>query len=272
MNKMKTMKERVVHILPVLSAVLIIILMLHQMTSIAYSFLEMERIDQIIKNHQSPTETSIVVNTASQTSPGEKNVPNKPLLSSAKNIFVGEKNHYELTAIFMDKAVINNIYVKKGDRIGNAIVEDIKVYSVVLNENGTRKTIHIFPDKDYSSPENDMKRSKDSKTKIVTGIRDNENSSNDYASGSVSSLNNTAKELSGTNISKKNHDDSGGKHNKNSNNSNNDTSKVYKEAKSGKLKEVKPDQNKLNKSSNAQKSSNSQKLNNSQNQKKSKKK
>ena len=63
-----------------------------------------------------------------------------------KNIFKAEMMNYQLTAIYMDRAVINGQDVKVGDRVGKALLKEIGVFDVKIQEEGKEnpQTIQMF--------------------------------------------------------------------------------------------------------------------------------
>ena len=63
----------------------------------------------------------------------------EPILSSVKM----ESPHFELSAIFNDKAFINGRFYKIGDRIWGYRVSEIKENYVILQKNGTKVIVPL---------------------------------------------------------------------------------------------------------------------------------
>ncbi len=73
---------------------------------------------------------------------GGDSTPPKP----AKNIFKKEEINYIVSAIYLDKAVVNGEEVGVGQNIGKAKVKEIGVSKIVLEEeNGNARTVEMFP-------------------------------------------------------------------------------------------------------------------------------
>ena len=63
-----------------------------------------------------------------------------------KNIFRTDNMTYQLTAIYLDSAVINGQDVKIGDRVGKATLKEIGIFDVKLQEEGKEnsQTVQMF--------------------------------------------------------------------------------------------------------------------------------
>ncbi len=118
-----------------------------QIYSWGATFIELKKVDSLIAktenvNPEKKTSDSSPSSSEENKPPEEK----KP----AKNIFKREDIPYQLTAIFMDSAIIDGQTVKVGERVGKALVKEIALSSVKIQEDGTTNTreIHMFQNSD----------------------------------------------------------------------------------------------------------------------------
>lgn len=214
--------------IPFLVSTMVIVLILHQMTSLAYSYLKIEKMDRVIEQHQNNSEENTKHLVKISTADSNQHLPVQPSPASSKNIFFDEKIRYEVSAIFMDKAIINNHSVRVGDSIEKAVVEEIKIFSVVLNEQGIRKTIPMFGEKESSSGGNNIKSAT---TNMFAGIQEKQNVKSEInLTGMPSQSMRTMNSFQSANTIS----------NPANNGPNNISAKVYKETKTGKIKEIKP--------------------------------
>lgn len=120
---------------------LLAILAFSQIVAWGVAAIELKKVDNLIAQ----TEKSEPA--ATQSKPSDSNQapnpeqPRKP----AKNIFKKEEMNYMLSAIYMDKAVINGQEVGIGQNVGKAILKEIGINRVVLEEeNGNSRTVEMF--------------------------------------------------------------------------------------------------------------------------------
>ncbi len=72
--------------------------------------------------------------------PQRKEPPKKP----AKNIFKKEQVNYNLTAIYMNKAVINGQTVEEGGKIGKATLKEIGLWDATIEVEGATRKLEMF--------------------------------------------------------------------------------------------------------------------------------
>ncbi|HPA44929.1 MAG TPA: hypothetical protein PLZ55_15490 [bacterium] len=148
---------------PVIVAVLSLIL-IAQLIGWGYAALQMRGIDRLVAAAQEeakPTEASAEnPQQKTQGNPGESRNPGdmrnrgdrgnrgnrgnpagpggqgNPELKISADIFFRRAFNYELSAIYKDQAVINGQEVKAGQRIGNATLQEIRLASVLIHEDG----------------------------------------------------------------------------------------------------------------------------------------
>ncbi|HOL94181.1 MAG TPA: hypothetical protein PLH79_07535 [bacterium] len=147
----------------------LMLLILSQLISWGVSVAELHKVDRLI------TETaSVQPESGNPESPGAERTgrPDRPGRpghpddsgnpegggtppSPAKNIFKQENVNYQLTAIYLNKAVINGQEVGVGDKVGGkATLEEIGVSSVVLKEDdGNTRTLSMFQGEGGGSPD-----------------------------------------------------------------------------------------------------------------------
>jgi len=146
---------------PVILAALSLILMA-QLIGWGYAALQMRGIDRLIAAAQEetkPAETSVEnprqdAQAGDPANPGNRGDPGNrgsrgsrgnpdgpgghgnPELKVSADIFFRRTINYELSAIYKDQAVINGQVVKAGERIGNATLQEIRLASVLIHEDG----------------------------------------------------------------------------------------------------------------------------------------
>jgi len=120
---------------------------LSQLLSWGMAYAELKKVDRLIA--QTEQTDPPVTNSSSSGSPHGSPVPpgNTPQKKKpVKNIFRRDNTKYQLTAIYMDKAVINGKVVKVGDRVGKAIVQKIGTSTVTVQVEGQDhpRTLEMF--------------------------------------------------------------------------------------------------------------------------------
>lgn len=108
-----------------------------QVISLLGSWLELRQISSLIAE----TETLSVI-----TPEDDPEANQTPQRENVKNIFKEEQAQYQLTAIYMDKAIINGQQVEVGGRVGKAEVKEIDLFHVVIQEEGKEhsQTLTMF--------------------------------------------------------------------------------------------------------------------------------
>lgn len=136
-------------------AILVIlgIVIMGQAASAGWRALELRQIDRMIVQAETLQPTQESESQSSQGfGPGARSESNEAQARGrggggmasdrqpAKNIFRREQTNYQLTGVYMNKAVINNREVSVGDRVGQAEVVEITPFSVVIREDGSDRT------------------------------------------------------------------------------------------------------------------------------------
>ncbi|MBD3265623.1 hypothetical protein GF373_03050 [bacterium] len=125
---------------PLVLAVLLL-LILFQAYGWAMKFADFQKVDSLIAHAK---EVDSVENEKK-----EDQKPGPPKPSSDKpaepqkpetNIFRKERTNYSLSAIYMDKAIINGQEVKEGGRVGKATVKEIRIFEVIIQEEDKENT------------------------------------------------------------------------------------------------------------------------------------
>ncbi|MFH1738186.1 MAG: hypothetical protein ABIH23_04200 [bacterium] len=106
-----------------------------QLGSWGYTALQMHSIDRLVDAAKSEKETKEKESTE-QTQGRPPQSPGNPPQQPKANIFHRQRISYVLSAIYKDQAVINGQPVKAGGRVGEATVEEIRLASVMIHEDG----------------------------------------------------------------------------------------------------------------------------------------
>ena len=150
---------------PLVLALLILLIALEGFAWMS-KWIELRKVDRIIAKAESPqtaegTPTPSPQQETGQPQPGKEAQPPKPL----KNIFKQENINYQLSAIYMDQAVINGNPYKIGDNIGKAVLKEIGIFEVKIQEDGNEnlRTLTLFTSQggeevSPSSPSNNAPR------------------------------------------------------------------------------------------------------------------
>lgn len=131
------------------------VLVLFQMYSWSASIAELNKVETMLDK---AADTDSNEEGQSNESPEGSNPPGRPgpnrnggnsqpeQRQPARNIFKETKHNYKLTAIYLDKAVINGNPFAVGSKIGNATLTHIGVDSVTIEEEGNDqpKVIQLF--------------------------------------------------------------------------------------------------------------------------------
>jgi phosphate/sulfate permease len=158
------------------------ILVLSQVVAWGMAISELSKVDRLISQTEDLT-------TSSQESQKNSDQTAKPAESAKpaiakKNIFLKDKTSYQLTAIFLDKAVINGQTVAVGQNVGKSKVKEIGVAEVIIeDENGKTQTLKMFrggPSNSSSSSKNSGRARLSSRS---SSTRTNKSKSSSSASG-----------------------------------------------------------------------------------------
>lgn len=136
---------------------LLAILAFSQIVAWGVAVVELKKVDNLIAQTEKPetTTTENKSDESEQSGPsGSKPPPNpEQPRKPAKNIFKKEELNYMLSAIYMDKAVINGQEVGIGQNIGKATLKEIGINRVVLEEeNGNSRTVDMFQGGEGAGP------------------------------------------------------------------------------------------------------------------------
>jgi hypothetical protein len=120
----------------------LLLLILAQTYSWAIKYVELRKVDTLIIQTEDLSITGDQKTANQPPQPPQQNNPVKP----DKNIFKKENINYQLSAIYMDKAVINGKDYKAGDKIGNATLIEIGVFHAKIQEEGKSqpRTLELF--------------------------------------------------------------------------------------------------------------------------------
>ncbi len=120
---------------PIVVALLALVVV-GQLVSWGYTALQMHSIDQLVEAAQNDPNDESEEQSGSNPGPRRGPPPQQQQVEPTANIFHRQRVSYMLTAIFKDQAVINGQTVKAGGRIGNATLEEIRLASVMIHEDG----------------------------------------------------------------------------------------------------------------------------------------
>ena len=119
-----------------LIVVALVLVLLGQFVSWGYTALQMHSIDRLVEAPQKDQDRESDQETPPQHTGRRGPPPGQERLEPKGNIFHRQRVSYQLTAIFKDQAVINGQAVKAGSRIGKATLEEIRLASVMIHEDG----------------------------------------------------------------------------------------------------------------------------------------
>jgi hypothetical protein len=135
------------------------LLILSQVYSWCVAAIEIHRIDTLIEETNDLSHTSKSAKTES--------TPQKSKQESliAKNIFLKEKANYILSAIYLDRAVINGKNIKIGGSVGKATLIEIGVWDATIEIDGKTRKLEMF--KGGASP---VQTKRDSRSRTTSSI------------------------------------------------------------------------------------------------------
>ncbi|MFB3788167.1 MAG: hypothetical protein ACE15F_17540 [bacterium] len=139
----------------------LLLLILSQLISWGVSVAELRKVDRLITNTATVNpESTPSAASAPPAQPGGSRAPGGPggpgepgnpggsesQPQPAKNIFKQDQINYQLTAIYLNKAVINGQEVGVGEKVGGkATLQEIGVSTVVLkDDDGSQRTLSMF--------------------------------------------------------------------------------------------------------------------------------
>ncbi len=136
---------------------LLAILAFSQIVAWGVAAVELKKVDNLIAQTEKsePAATESKPGDSGQPAPSSSNPPSNPEQprKPAKNIFKKEELNYMLSAIYMDKAVINGQEVGVGQNVGKATLKEIGINRVVLEEeNGNSRTVEMFQGGEGAGP------------------------------------------------------------------------------------------------------------------------
>ncbi len=139
----------------------LMLLILSQLISWGVSVAELRKVDRLITNTAAAgPEDKPAAAPGLPGQPGGPPVPGNPGSGEdqpqpAKNIFKQDQINYQLTAIYLNKAVINGQEVGLGEKVGGkSTLEEIGVSTVVLkDDDGSRRTLSMFQGEGGGGPE-----------------------------------------------------------------------------------------------------------------------
>lgn len=151
----------------------LMLLILSQLISWGVSVAELRKVDRLITNtatvHPESTPSAASAQPAQPAQPGGSSAPGGPggpggpgnpggsesQPQPAKNIFKQDQINYQLTAIYLNKAVINGQEVGVGEKVGGkATLQEIGVSTVVLkDDDGSQRTLSMFQGEGGGGPD-----------------------------------------------------------------------------------------------------------------------
>lgn len=132
---------------PLVLAVLIL-LVVSQVYAWAVAAIELRKVDTLISQTEDTTPPKDGGNSTAEGKPDSP--PNGPPQENQEskqppnNIFKREEINYILSAIYMDKAVINGQDVAVGGKIGNAEVKEIGVWDATIEVDGQTRKLEMY--------------------------------------------------------------------------------------------------------------------------------
>ncbi len=129
--------------------VVIVFIILTQVYSWGAAVIEMNRVDKLIEQTTGSSQPETIQgkpgSPPGSSSQSKGALPKKVAPPKAvKNIFKKEEANYVLTAIYMDKAVINGQAVEMMGKIGKATLKEIGMWDVTIEVNGSTRKLEMF--------------------------------------------------------------------------------------------------------------------------------